>query len=295
MMADHLALVAHPTLRPSSILRPAAISPLGVSYLFLSSILHLNQLKTGPFHEHSPLLHNIATTVPNWAKVESGLCKMYKVEVLQKVPVVQHFWFGGVLGWRRAGTGAGPGTGEELPSSGGGEEAEGGEGVQDEPLGRCGAEEVVAPWKLPSLSGTTPPLPTPRTASSGGCVASASAPPSRTPSSSSSSTRQRVSPESTIASSIPTAVPRPFVPPALFPDRRRRSSLNQELLPASDVSTAGGAARRGVESEGGRTVAEEGGAAAVGSPFGVLPSVTGRGAGLGGSGGQEATKAPWAR
>jgi serine/threonine-protein phosphatase 2A activator len=54
-------LRTHPTMRPSSILAPSAISPHGVSYLFLSSILHVNDLKSGPFAEHSPMLHNIAS------------------------------------------------------------------------------------------------------------------------------------------------------------------------------------------------------------------------------------------
>lgn len=98
-------LRTHPTLRPATILSPSSISPQGISYLFLSSILHVNDLKSGPFAEHSPMLHNIATTVPNWAKVNTGLTKMYRAEVLEKVPVVQHFRFGGILAWRRKDSG----------------------------------------------------------------------------------------------------------------------------------------------------------------------------------------------
>lgn len=82
------------------------------AYIFLSSIAHIGALKRGPFNEHSPIMHNIATTVPNWQKVNSGLMKMYQAEVLEKHPVVQHFWFGGILPWTKAG------TGQKLPSSG---------------------------------------------------------------------------------------------------------------------------------------------------------------------------------
>ncbi|TNY18244.1 hypothetical protein DMC30DRAFT_427546, partial [Rhodotorula diobovata] len=87
----------HPTLRPSSILSsPSSLAAHARSYLLLSSILHIHTLKRGPFHEHSPLLHQIATTVPSFPKVAKGLWEMYRAEVLAKVPVVQHCRFGDV-------------------------------------------------------------------------------------------------------------------------------------------------------------------------------------------------------
>ncbi len=68
--------------------------------LYLTSLLRIQTLKRGPFHEHSPLLHDIATTVPNWVKVYAGMVKMYCAECLGKKVVVQHFPFGGVgFGW----------------------------------------------------------------------------------------------------------------------------------------------------------------------------------------------------
>ncbi|XP_070008568.1 uncharacterized protein [Nicotiana sylvestris] len=39
--------------------------------------------------------------VPNWNKVNSGLLKIYKVEVLKKVPTMQHFLFGSIIKWQR--------------------------------------------------------------------------------------------------------------------------------------------------------------------------------------------------
>ncbi|VDP35122.1 unnamed protein product [Soboliphyme baturini] len=57
---------------------------------------HSAQMKTGPFAEHSNQLWNISS-VSTWDKVNSGLMKMYKAEVLGKFPVVQHFLFGNLL------------------------------------------------------------------------------------------------------------------------------------------------------------------------------------------------------
>lgn len=66
------------------------------SNLFTSSIARIHSLKTGPFFEHSPLLNDISSSVPNWKKVHGGMMKMWDAEVLSKRPVVQHFLFGGV-------------------------------------------------------------------------------------------------------------------------------------------------------------------------------------------------------
>lgn len=65
-------------------------------YMFLSCIRYICSVKTGPFAEHSNQLWNISG-VPVWTKVNSGLIKMYKAEVLSKFPVVQHFLFGSLL------------------------------------------------------------------------------------------------------------------------------------------------------------------------------------------------------
>lgn len=63
--------------------------------LYTTSIARIHALKRGPFSEHSPILYDVATTVPNWIKVHSGMMKMWEAECLGKRPVVQHFPFGG--------------------------------------------------------------------------------------------------------------------------------------------------------------------------------------------------------
>ncbi|KAJ7432308.1 serine/threonine-protein phosphatase 2A activator 1 [Mycena galericulata] len=82
----------------SVVLRP----PLPDNNLYFMSIMRIHQVKHGPFHEHSSQLYSIATGVPNWGKVNSGLFKMYEAEVLGKRVVVQHIPLGGLLQWDAA-------------------------------------------------------------------------------------------------------------------------------------------------------------------------------------------------
>jgi len=79
----------------SSVLR----RPLPPTNLYYLSVSRIHEVKRGPFHEHSSQLYSIATGVPNWTKVNSGLFKMYEAEVLGKRVVVQHIPVGGLLEW----------------------------------------------------------------------------------------------------------------------------------------------------------------------------------------------------
>lgn len=90
-------VINDPVSRPSSIVM--ADSPLSPTNLYNISISRLHHLKHGPFHEHSPQLFSIASSVPSWKKVNTGLMKMYQVEVLSKWVVVQHIPLGGILAW----------------------------------------------------------------------------------------------------------------------------------------------------------------------------------------------------
>ncbi|KAJ8965190.1 hypothetical protein NQ317_008728 [Molorchus minor] len=70
-------------------------------YMFLSCIKYINQVKTGPFAEHSNQLWSVSG-VSSWSKINSGLIKMYKVEVLGKFPLVQHIVFGSLFSLKPA-------------------------------------------------------------------------------------------------------------------------------------------------------------------------------------------------
>lgn len=88
---DHHSRLAPPVLL---ILSSQTIVAHKLTNLYVNAIAFIFRLKLGPFHEHSPVLYDIHKTVSLWSKVQSGLFKMYDVEVFGKFPVVQHFWFG---------------------------------------------------------------------------------------------------------------------------------------------------------------------------------------------------------
>lgn len=65
-------------------------------YLFFDCVRFIHTVKSGQFAEHSNVLWGISA-VPRWEKVNSGLIKMYKAEVLAKFPVIQHLVFGSLI------------------------------------------------------------------------------------------------------------------------------------------------------------------------------------------------------
>ncbi|XP_044742493.1 serine/threonine-protein phosphatase 2A activator-like [Chrysoperla carnea] len=89
-------LINHKVIEPAGFLNPKVLEEYGSDYLFLGCIKYINSVKTGPFAEHSNQLWGVSG-VPSWSKVNGGLIKMYKVEVLSKFPVVQHIYFGSLL------------------------------------------------------------------------------------------------------------------------------------------------------------------------------------------------------
>lgn len=91
-------LIDHKYMKPKSIHNDDILDNFSKEYLYLSCVSFVKKVKKGPFCEHSPLLDDISG-VPNWNKVNSGLLKMYKVEVMGKVPIMQHFLFGFLIKW----------------------------------------------------------------------------------------------------------------------------------------------------------------------------------------------------
>ncbi|KTW26968.1 hypothetical protein T552_02459 [Pneumocystis carinii B80] len=64
--------------------------------LYFGAINFINDVKHGPFYEHSPYLYDISG-IEHWEKVNKGMLRMYCAEVLGKFPVVQHFPFGNII------------------------------------------------------------------------------------------------------------------------------------------------------------------------------------------------------
>ncbi|KAF8981389.1 hypothetical protein BGZ46_002896 [Entomortierella lignicola] len=91
----------HPRLKPVAIMQTQYLEDFSPDYMYFRAIQSIHETKRGPFHEHSPVLFEISG-VPHWTKVNSGMIKMYKAEVLNKFPVVQHLLFGSLLPWRPA-------------------------------------------------------------------------------------------------------------------------------------------------------------------------------------------------
>ncbi|MBA0566087.1 hypothetical protein Golob_010936 [Gossypium lobatum] len=91
-------LIDHKYMKPKSIHNDDILDNFSSEYMYLSCIQFVKKVKKGPFAEHSPLLNDISG-VPNWKKVNTGMLKMYKAEVLEKVPIMQHFLFGWLIKW----------------------------------------------------------------------------------------------------------------------------------------------------------------------------------------------------
>ncbi|KAI5953225.1 RRD2 [Candida jiufengensis] len=96
-------LVNHPYLKPKSIHNDEIIDQFHMQYIYFECIYFLNQIKiTNNSNEklslrwHSPMLDDISSA-KNWNKIKEGMIKMYKVEVLSKLPIIQHFLFGSIL------------------------------------------------------------------------------------------------------------------------------------------------------------------------------------------------------
>ncbi|XP_050510462.1 serine/threonine-protein phosphatase 2A activator isoform X2 [Diabrotica virgifera virgifera] len=81
---------------PTCFLKDNIVSKHSSEYMFLSCIEYINRVKTGPFAEHSNQLWSISG-VSTWTKINTGLIKMYKAEVLGKFPLVQHIYFGSIF------------------------------------------------------------------------------------------------------------------------------------------------------------------------------------------------------
>ncbi|XP_038972466.1 serine/threonine-protein phosphatase 2A activator-like [Phoenix dactylifera] len=91
-------LIDHKYMKPKSIHNQDILDNFSHEYIYLACVAFVKKVKKGVFAEHSPMLDDISA-VPTWSKVNSGMLKMYKAEVLEKVPIMQHFVFGLLIKW----------------------------------------------------------------------------------------------------------------------------------------------------------------------------------------------------
>jgi len=93
-------LISNKDFTPSSIRNKELVSRYSENYVYFGCIKFIITVKTGLFEEHSPILDSIGNVV-HWQKVNDGMMKMYKAEVIGKYPVMQHFLFGTLIEWKK--------------------------------------------------------------------------------------------------------------------------------------------------------------------------------------------------
>lgn len=89
-------LVDHNTITPSSIQHMEILDAYTDEYLYIGCIKFIRTTKLGPFHETSPMLHDISG-LESWSKINAGMIKVYMGELLSKRQVMQHFLLGSVI------------------------------------------------------------------------------------------------------------------------------------------------------------------------------------------------------
>jgi len=89
-------LVDQRTIQPSSIQQMDILEEYYETYMYIGCIKFIRDMKLGPFHETSPMLHDISG-VESWQKINGGMIKLYMGELLSKRQVMQHFLIGSMI------------------------------------------------------------------------------------------------------------------------------------------------------------------------------------------------------
>ena len=90
-------LIGNKEISPKSILDDNILKLYKDEYIYLDCVDYVKSVKTGAsFSHYAPILESI-TNAKNWEKIAKGLVKMYQDDVLGKIVIIQHFYFGSVL------------------------------------------------------------------------------------------------------------------------------------------------------------------------------------------------------
>ena len=90
-------LIDNQEITPKGILDDNILKSYKDEYIYLDCVDYIKSVKTGTcFGQYAPILESI-TNAKNWEKIAKGLVRMYQDDVLGKIVIIQHFYFGSVL------------------------------------------------------------------------------------------------------------------------------------------------------------------------------------------------------
>ena len=85
-------------IQPDSVHSDVILEQYKTKYFYLEGIAFIKEIKSSaPFAETSPMLNSISGPGNDWNKIYKGMIRLYKGEVLQKFPVIQHLLFGSIF------------------------------------------------------------------------------------------------------------------------------------------------------------------------------------------------------